>query len=481
MAENKKSIIEQSLLDIQMMKESLNANTKDILRSVAREEFSNALRENINEAEFDEEDIDSESEEGADDEIATDDMATDDEVSTDVVSDVEGGETDLEGPSAEAEDSFNYDAEEGSEDDYTLDMTGASDDELISVFKKLGSDDGVEIVSDEEIVINDPNGGQYKIELNKGGATGGLDLESMGSDLDGDMGADMDATAEIGADMGTEMGSEMDADMGPEMGSDMGSEFDEEDELGEGVVFELAMGDDLDPLEEDIVRGKGHDKHVTNASMASGNIESTTAPVDSELGDNLEGGFKDGATKYANAEGPMVMNEEDIEEQIAVGMTQEVRAQGKGADIDIKGAGAEALKESKAKYQRLLAEARKLKVENDEFRSTLIQFRKHLGETALFTANLSNVTKLFMEHSTTTSEKQQIMERFDRTAKTIKESKELFRTVSSELNAKKPIKESFEGKINNGASTSSSSILKENTTYVDPSVARILELFKKQQ
>lgn len=265
MTENKKSLIEQAMADFEAMRSNLVVNTENILRSVAKDEVKSSLKENVNEADYDEEDVDDELENDAE---STDmggeeseDTTTDTEETPDS-DDMASLDTETE-PTMEPEDSEDYTGSEDSED-YTLDMTGAADDEVISVFKKMGENDGVEVVSDNEINITTPDGSEYQVKL------GGDTEEPMG---------DFDAV--------------------------------EDSEEDEDIMFEIEMDDEDEVIEEDIVRGPGHDKYAGGGKLPSGNIEGQTAPVDSESGDNLDGGFDDKAVKHANAEGPMVMSEEE--------------------------------------------------------------------------------------------------------------------------------------------------------------------------
>ena len=78
MADNNKSILEQALMDAKRIQEALNANTKEILRSVAREEIDGLVKESLNE-DYQEEDVDAdEIETGAEEagEKAGDDLET---------------------------------------------------------------------------------------------------------------------------------------------------------------------------------------------------------------------------------------------------------------------------------------------------------------------------------------------------------------------------------------------------------------------
>lgn len=449
---NKKTVIEEAFLDIDRIQEALNSNAKEILRSVAIGEIESVVKESINEDLYDEEDVDTDvadDDAEADVDVATDEPAEEPENGEDEMDDND----DLDNLDMDAEEGGDedYGAEEGGED-YEMDMTGASNDEVLAVYKKLSGDDEIEIVSDDEVIIKDPvSGAEYQVKF------GGMAQEAGEP----------------------EMGDELPMDGGDDLG---------DDDMEEGAVYEVAL-EDGEEMTEDIVRGKGHDKHLANGTMPSGDIEGTKAPEDADSGDNLEGGFDDDAVKHANAEGPMVMGEneeleegeemedEAIEEAIPVGNAQGRRLPGK--ETPIKGAGAKSLEETIAKYEAVLAEAKQLKAENEAFKVSLNKLRGMLGEAVVFNTNLVNVTKLFTEHATTLSEKKQIIDRFDNEAKTIKESKKLYKTISTELTNKKPMVESVENKIIKENASSTSNQLIESTVYVDPSTQRIKDLMKR--
>jgi hypothetical protein len=184
--------------------------------------------------------------------------------------------------------------------------------------------------------------------------------------------------------------------------------------------------------------------------------------------------------------------EETIDEKISVGIGMSVgshRGQGpksigapenpKSESINEAAAAKKLVSETAKKYNSLLTEAKKLKVENDEFRTALKEFRGKLVETVVFNSNLTYVTRLFMEHATTKAEKQTIIKRFDEEVSNLKESKKLYRTIANELVSRKPIAESIENKIIKEATTSSSKQLNESTAYVDPSTKRILDLIQR--
>jgi len=449
MAEKNKSIIESALLDAKRIQEALNANTKEILRSVAMEEIDGLVKESLEEG-YDEEDADEETEDvtvTADDEVA-DDAADDSE---EVADDFEFTSDDSEeGDDLEGGDDMGMSAEPLGGDTEVRDMTQASDDDVIKVYKELTGDSEIEVVVDDEtgdikLSVNEP--GKFIIKTNAGT-----------SEPDGD---------EFSAD---EFGGE------------------EEEEVDE-VMYEIT----LDEME---------------------NIDGIKAPLGNEnddnwAGDNLEGGFDEDAVKYAHAEGDMVMSESDtMEEEVTMEEGEEHIDEkiqvGKGRTVantltDIKGAGGKAnnvtapnvtaVSESKKptmtinevanKYNTLLTEAKDLRGKNEEYKEALKTFRTMLAETVVFNSNLTYVTKLFMEQTTTKDEKQAILKRFDEEVSTLKESKKLYKTIVNELSSRKPMNESIDRKLNKDVSSGVSKQLNESTAYIDKETQRIKDLMSR--
>jgi hypothetical protein len=444
MAEKNKSIIESALLDAKRIQEALNANTKEILRSVAIEEIDGLVKESF-EKDYDEEDADETTDDvevGTEVEDTEEEIDTDDEVTTD---------DSIEGDDLEGNDEMSMSAEPLGGD--TVDMTGASDDAVIRVYKELTGDSEIEVVVDDET-------GDIKLSVNEPGKfiikTG---AEESGVEPEGD--AD-DFTADVDTD---------------EFSADAFGGGEEETEEVDEVMYEIA----LDEME---------------------NIDGIKAPLGNEnddnwAGDNLEGGFDDDMA-HAKAEGDMVMSEseeeeseeeETLEESIPVGSGQAHRLPGKANIGQPKGAGADNLKESKKstmsinevanKYNNLLAETKDLRGKNEEYKEALKQFRTMLAETVVFNSNLTYVTKLFMEQTTTKDEKQGILKRFDEEVSTLKESKKLYRTIVSELSSRKPMTESIDRKLNKDVTSGVSKQLNESTAYIDKETQRIKDLMNR--
>jgi hypothetical protein len=508
MADKNKSIIESALLDAEKIQEALNANTKEILRSVAREEIDSVLKESLQE-DYVEEDVEDETEEVEDDSIEVDadaevgDTPVDADVEVDVDAEPIGGiEVDDVEDSEEGGD-LEGDYESGMDTDVSdmgdeMDMTGASDDEVISVYKKLTGDDEIEVVVDDEsgdvtLTVNEP--GEFVIKTNDGEE----DMDDVAAEPE----MDIEVEPEMDIEAAPEMDAEIEIDAAPEMDAEVEDgeiEVDSEEDEDE-VMYEIA-------LDEDIVRtATGDIENSMTGDIPTGDIDNVSAPVgdkndDQWAGDNLEQTFPEDEATKGDGHAEHVMNEDEIaeetvteeeiseeevaegeeaiEEAIPVGSAQAHHKGGHAANIgQPKGAGADNLKESAIKYNKLLTEAKELKGKNDEYKQALKQFRTMLAETVVFNSNLTYVTKLFMEHSTTKDEKQTILKRFDDEVSTLKESKKLYKSIVNDLSSRKPMNESIDEKLNKEVTSSSSKQLNESTAYVDKETSRIMDLMKR--
>jgi hypothetical protein len=169
-------------------------------------------------------------------------------------------------------------------------------------------------------------------------------------------------------------------------------------------------------------------------------------------------------------------NEEDVNEKAKEEeMEESARTIGNGYHAGIK---------SKTKYMagnkrdEINEEVSKLRKQNGEYKKALVLFKDKLNEVAVFNANLAYATRLFTESSTTRQEKLNILKRFD-SISTLKESKNLYTTIKSELETKKPISESVVEKITSAPSTSSTQVLSESKAYENPQFKRMKDLMTK--
>jgi hypothetical protein len=456
MAEKNKSIIESALLDAKRIQEALNANTKEILRSVAIEEIDGLVKESLEEG-YVEEDADEDVDVTANDsdETVADDATDSDEVEVDA-DDVDVTADDSEeGDDLEGGDNMGMSAEPLGGDTEVNDMTQVSDiDDVIKVYKQLTGDDEIEVVVDDET-------GDIKLSVNEPGEfiikTGGGNAE---------------VETDVDADDFTASDDEFSAD-------EFSGDEDDTEEVDE-VMYEIA----LDEMED---------------------IDGIKAPIGDNTGDNLDGGFGD-KQAYAKAEDDMVMSEsdkmEEVDDKMEEGDEKLDEKVGTGTGMSVgthrnpTGPGSigapehpKAKNESKKpsmtinevanKYNNLLAEAKDLRGKNEEYKEALKQFRTMLAETVVFNSNLTYVTKLFMEQTTTKDEKQAILKRFDEEVSTLKESKRLYKTIVNELSSRKPMNESIDRKLNKDVTSGVSKQLNESTAYIDKETQRIKDLMNR--
>jgi hypothetical protein len=420
----KKSILEEALLDIKNIEGALNANTKEILRSVAKEEIDSVVKESImDEADFEEEDIEA----PETPEMGGDDMGAQMGTDIDGLDDIEG--SDEVGTGMDSDMGMNTDVLGGDD----MDMTASTDDDVIAIYKKLSGEDEIEIIGDE-IHLNVSEPGEYVVKMNNKGASAGIedfDDEEDSEELDLD-GLGDDDSEELDLDgMGDDEDEDEDeADYEIEMGDE---EEDEDEESEESEESEEEDEEFEDEEEEELEEQISQNQKMENS--AGGQLTDIKGP---------------GARRFKE--------KKTLEESVAA---------------------KKLVLETTKKYNSLLTEAKSLKTENEQFRAALKEFRTKLVETVVFNSNLTYVTRILMEHSTTKAEKQAIIKRFDEEVSNLKESKNLYKSIVNGLASRKPINESVQSKIIKEVSTGSSKQLNESTAYVDPSTKRIMDLINR--
>lgn len=214
---DKKSIIEEALLDITNIQNALNANTKEILRSVAKEEINGVVKESLIEEIYEEEELELEPAEmgGEEEEESTEDS----------LGDFESSE---EEPEMGSELGMDTDVLGGAE----MDMTAASDDEVIAIYKKLSGEDEIEIVGDE-IHMNITEPGEYVVKLDGEEAEEEeLELEPAGEEEE-------ESDVEYEIEMDDEEESEMPSDLVP---ADEEEEEVEDEEEVEAIDEKISIG-----------------------------------------------------------------------------------------------------------------------------------------------------------------------------------------------------------------------------------------------
>jgi hypothetical protein len=226
------------------VEEAIAQNAKGILASTMKEEISQLVKESLSEQEEDEVELDLDAEMDMDSDEEDMDMDVDNEDEDEIEMDLDASD--------------DFDSEE------PIDLTGASDDEILKIFKAMGEEDGIIVKKDgEDIHITDNNqDAEYLVKLGESeemeeSMDDELDEEDMELDMDSDMSSDMDS------DMGSESDIDMivnklfDGDSHLEEDMDDMDDMDDEDmddEEMDEIVYEIEMDDemaeddDIDPM-----------------------------------------------------------------------------------------------------------------------------------------------------------------------------------------------------------------------------------------
>ena len=253
---SEKSILEQALLQVQNLEEAVKQNAKGILASTMKQELSDLLKESLEE----EEKMDPMGEQPEDEskpDEEEDDVTTDDEADTDgedADTDVEDADTDLDNEPSKGIDDLDSEAgddtdtsmddlgtepsaEEGTDDEDVMDMTGASDEEVLKVFKAMKPEDGIVVKKDGNNVEFANGQDEYIIKL------------------------DSEETPEVDTDMDTDL----DTDMGSEMNTDLDEKTDEtsDDTDMDETLYEIELGEEEDEDEvKEVEASEGESKEV---------------------------------------------------------------------------------------------------------------------------------------------------------------------------------------------------------------------------
>ena len=432
MATKRKSIIEEALLEAKSLEDALKANTKEMLASHMKEEIENIVESSLNEEDEEEvEELDI-NVEGSDEEMEEMPAEAGEDSEESELMDLE---IDLDALAVDDDEEVELDVAElpielDMGDEEELDLTGASDEEVIAVFKKMSDEDEVEVVKDADGIhlTDNETGAEYYIKEQHE-----LDDVEEGYDLD----EDEDGLCE-----------------------GCGSKSMDEDD---DVVYEIE-------LEEDDKYGQG--SHEYRRHNVDG-VEKRSGE-----GPEVDGHrhFKD----YMGEDETIIdLDEEEVDESTRRTLADRRRRDLKPSNYPTNESRNPRTSKNvkKVSESKIMKEYKELKSKNEEYKGALKVFKNKLNEVALFNTNLAYVNRLFTEHSTTKSEKMEILKRFDN-AESIKESKSIYKSVKSELDTKSPITESVENKVNKTVKSSKSD-LNESTAYVDPQITAIKDLMRK--
>ena len=459
--ETKKSLVEEALLQMKNLEEAVTENAKGILASTMKEEISELVKESLSE----EEEIEmvdmeesSKMEEGS--EMAEQEMELDMEdgeeemdIDMDMESD-EDSEMEDEGEEMDMEDvedmlMMDLPGDELEVDDeeevlLPLDLTGASDEEILKVFKAMGEEDGIIISQDgDDVVLKDEEADvEYKIQMESEEKEEEMAEEVSEEDMD-------EVVYEI------EVSEE----------DDMDEEYKEE-EMAEGK-YGMNKGDEY------------HRKDVDGHEVEDGKYGAFESEM-KEMSDN-EADIKNDEYHIEDLEDDIKDREEKSEGEAVEGMVRSHAAGQKASSEKSKGLPRPHSVPNKARLgEGTEKELQQLREKNEEYRKALNIFKEKLNEVAVFNSNLAYATRLFTENTTTKQEKINILRRFD-SVETLKESKGLYKTLKEEFESKEAntISESVSEKVSKTPVKGSSANLIESKTYENPQFMRMKDLMSK--
>jgi hypothetical protein len=514
MKENK--LVQEALIQMKQVEDVIAENAKGILASTMKEEINQLVKESLSEQDDEEIDVDAD--------VDTD--ADNDEMEMDV---------DMEMGSDEEDMDMDMDMDMDSEES-PIDLTDASDEEILKVFKAMGEDDGIIVKKDGENVhlTDDDADVEYLVKLGESEEDELMQEDDMNYDEQDESVDDViNAIFSDNGDVSDVDSSDMEDfedeevvyeitldEEDDEMMEEESDEMMEEDDMMEEESDEMMEEDDMDDLTNETYKPKGvgmgkpkFDYKKTTGGfkedMKQGpkSVGTGKAKFEYKKGENMEGKSK--VVKAETKEGQGYKDKED--ERLAM-------KHGKIASKDLKttkarrdDAGFEKRETKEAartygmgskegrglrkgitnnrnynysgsgvKVESTQEEVRMLREKNEEYRKALNVFREKLNEVAIFNSNLAYATRLFTEHSTTKKEKLNILRRFD-DVETLKESKNLYKSIKDELNTvdTKSINESVATKLNKSVSTGSSTTLIESKTYENPQFLRMKDLMGK--
>jgi hypothetical protein len=221
MQENK-NLVQEALIQMRNVEEAIAQNAKGILASTMKEEINQLVKESL-------------SEQDMEDEIELDtDIDTDMPVDND-----DDMEMDME---------FDMDMDIDSEES-PIDLTDASDEEILKVFKAMGEEDGIIVKKDgEDIHLTDADtDSEYLVKLGESEEEEELD-ETMNVDEIDEM--DVDTEDVINAIFSKD-GDVEDIDMDQEEEVMYEIEFDSEDDMMEEEDEDMMEEEDEDMMEEE--------------------------------------------------------------------------------------------------------------------------------------------------------------------------------------------------------------------------------------
>ena len=564
MANEKKSIIEEALLEAENIDATFKSNAKEILAHTMSSEIEEMVKESLTGSkkrlkEDEEEEIDLEldsNDEGEEEmDLDTEESDEDMDMEDEDMEDSDNEEMDMEDMNMDTEDEdMDMDLDLGGEDmdmedmdmdldldlgDETedegmmepmnaIDLTKSSHSDVISVFKKMGPEDEIEVVNDNGMVTlkDNKSGSEYRIELNsRTGEVGDVEMSSMEEGLEGSnqviyeivmdddgMGEndlvdkfyslmedlfDQTHVEEIREFAGNDYEKIYDY-LDVTLYSDFPDLEDESPEIFQEVnnlLDELRAHSEGSEANEDYMstppmymKRKKYDTNQELASMYGDKNKVTMGDViaarkkgnedgmssDMDMKSYMNHDRNDYASRTKSTKGRYHVGNRTNPNAIARMGNNSYMGESKTPQISKLISENTILNES---VSTLKSENNELKANQEKMVDALKQFRNKLQEVAVFNSNLTYAVRLFTEQSTTKDEKQEVLKRLD-SAKSLKESQSIYKQLVKEFsNTRTPIKESIEEKLNKTSSSGASQI-SEQTVFVHPELQNMKKLWE---
>ena len=491
-------VVKESLLDYNALANSLKENTesavKTLLDEAVRDTYAKLLSED-DDKDYEEEEVEDTSSDITNDAESVD-AATDDVEGTDTgmeadepIDDaaVEGGDdTVVDGAeeggesSDEGDEWAEFDKYKISDDEY--DFSNAEDEEIVKVYKLMKNDDQILVHKDDNGNVNiqdNETGAEYLISLGDNGEATGVAASEPSDDV---------ITDDEGAD-------------------DFGAEDDFENEnndMNESTerMFELVLEYDSNVGYTDNYQKKDV---MTNPGMSEPgkNVNDWDAGVPHGTEKPWSGypGKKNKADKPFNASKGKQLEEEEavegaveapVEEATNVGGFVQQNSTSKSHVPNSNGRNASSMSkcgkrvkgtvtprysggEEDTVSESFMKRANKVLAENKELKATLTDVMTSLKEAAVTNHNLGMIIKLISENSTTQDEKKEIISRFSNEAKTVEASKNLYESISRDLQKSKKMNITEEASL----TVEGSKKINETKIYQSPDVLDSLDLMHR--
>ena len=449
-------VVKESLLDYNNLANTLKDNTtaavRDLLSEAVRDTYSKILTEDDDDKDYDVEEVDdTDSEMNGDADVTvndtdaedSDDVDGEDTEDTDVEDDDEGGgdvddfgseddgeygdDTDADGEGEDGDEWSEFDKYKVSDDEY--DFSNAEDEEIVKVYKLLNNDD--------QVIVNKSSDNKVNIKDNETGAEYLVDLGDADGDLDDD---DFDDDDEYDDDVNESVIYEIALD---DYDSNVGytDNYQGKDALNANGV-PVSDGKDSKDWGSKGLKDRGNKKPWSGKKNSASENQPFTVKrgktVEEE--DVIEGGDAEAEISESAGECGAKMGAKRRmkgtkshnpntggDETPYVASNASVAGEYKGSKSD---------KSYASKVESIMRKANKIFAENKELKSALGKFKSVLEEAAVTNVNLGQIIKLISENTTSQDEKKEIISRFGKEAKTVEQSKNLYESISRDLQKK---------------------------------------------